>query len=96
MAPFCRLVLCHCSSADVEEFGVLLLPPVPGGRRGQVVLAMATMGITGIMRWEMEQQRPGSSPLLWLVWVLLLPGGIVRDVGAVVSSSGSGGAQAEG
>lgn len=61
MAPFCRLVLCHCSSAGVEEFGVLLVPPVPAGRRRQVVLAMVIMDIRGIMWWEMEQQRPGSS-----------------------------------
>lgn len=47
------------------------------------------------MWWEMEQ-RPGCNPLLQLVWMLLLPGRIVRDVAAVVSSSGSAGARAEG
>lgn len=75
---------------------MLLLPPVPLGRRGQVVPAMVTMGMTATVWWELEQQRAGSSLLLWLVWILLLPGRIVGDVVAVVPSSGSGGAQAEG
>lgn len=78
MAPFCRLVLCHCSRADVEKFGALLVPPGERRRRW-VVLGMVTMGIGDTMGWEMEQQRPGSCPLLWLAWMQLLPGRTVRD-----------------
>lgn len=68
---------------------------MPVRRRGRVVLAMVTMGITGVIWWEMEPQRAGSNALLRLARMPLPPGGIVRDVAAVVSSSGSGGARAE-
>lgn len=36
-----------------------------------------------------------QQPLLWFTWMQLLPGRTVRDVVAVVSSSGSGGAWVE-
>lgn len=51
-------VLGDCGSADVGEFGGLLLPPTPAGKGEEGErsrLAHAIVGIMGIIWWETEK-----------------------------------------
>lgn len=94
MAPFCRLVLCHCSRADVEKFGALLVPP---GEEEEEV-GGPWDGYYG--HWRHHGVGDGAAEA-WQLPVAVVgmdaaPAWQDCEGWAVVCSSGSGGAWAEG